>query len=208
LFFGEAFMSTILSIGNTLEILRAFLALVRRILSKDTDKDNSISIDEASVRVVLTELQRQHDVHLAAVDTLSSKAISLLEWASLALAIVSAISMPDLANLNKVAPFFILGVVGILYLGIVILSLSVVFPKSYELPMTTNWDDMCSSYLTQPKQDALEQMLSQYIEVIEHNKLASERKATRLKVGLVLLPLLIITLVIMVTYPLWQMHFC
>ena len=204
---GEAVMCDILSIGNALEILRMFLAFLRRILSKDAEKGNSILIEKASVRIVLTELQRQHDVHLAAVDALSSKATSLLEWASLALAIVSAISMPDLANVNKVTPFFLLGVAGILYLAIVILSLSVVFPKAYKLPMTTKWDDMRSYYLTQPEQDALEQILSQYIEVIEHNKLASERKAVRLKAGLALLPLLITALAIMVTYPLWQMCF-
>jgi hypothetical protein len=53
--------------------------------------DETPSITPQSARLVLVELQRQHDAHLEAVDHLNGRIASLLEWASLALSVVTAL---------------------------------------------------------------------------------------------------------------------
>ncbi|MBU0493908.1 MAG: hypothetical protein KKB13_18830, partial [Chloroflexi bacterium] len=66
-----------------------------------------------------------------------------------------------------------------------------------------NWDELCDYYLVPGEQDALEQLLSQYLAVIERNKRASYRKAWLLRIGLTLLPFLILALVALATHSLW-----
>jgi len=166
--------------------------------------EDTPTVNKASADLVLIELQREHDAFLQSADVIDEKAINLLEWASLALAVVSALSMKDLAQARHAIPFIMLGLAGALYLAIVVLSLLALSPRDYDLPVHTDWDTMCDAFLTQSEQDATEQMLSQYIMVIDNNRATILHKSPFVKYGFRLLPALIIALMGMATWPLWQ----
>jgi hypothetical protein len=162
--------------------------------SQEVNMNDIPGINFDSAGLVLTELQRQHDVHLAASDILDEKAARLLEWASLALVIVSAISTPELIKAGKTLPVAALIVTLVLYVAIVIISLKVIYPQKYQLPIGLDWDEMCDLYMLQSEQVALQQLLSQYMTTIESNKAIAEYKGRMLKRGSFLFPILTLLL--------------
>jgi len=164
-------------------------------------------VDKDSIGLVLTELQRQHDVHLESADTLDGKAASLLEWASLALAVVAAISTPELAKAGKTIPLVIVLVTVALYLLIVVLSLKAIFPRLYKLPIGIDWDEMCNLYLMQDGQDTSLQLLSQYYKTIEYNRAVAASKNRFVELGFRVFPVLILTLAAAATSSLWSGYF-
>jgi len=161
------------------------------------------TINKESAALVITELQRQNDFHLQASDVLDDKATTLLEWTSLAIVIVSAISTPDLASSGRIMPFVVLGITVLLYFLMVALSLSVTHPRSYQMPIGLDWEKMCDLYLTQDEQGTLEQLLSQYMFIIEHNCEKTASKSRLVMWATRLFPALVVALVIMATSPLW-----
>lgn len=174
---------------------------------EEVDMSDTPKLDKNSVNLVLTELRRQHDVHLEAVDMLDEKAINLLEWSSLALAVVAAISTPDLAKAGRVIPLVAVSATLALYVLIVVISLRVISPKGYELPIGIDLDEMCSLYLTKAEQGALLQLLRQYTVTIEHNRAVEVYKDRFLKWGFRVFPVLILTLAATATSSLWSGYF-
>lgn len=171
--------------------------------SQEVNMNDIPEINKDSAGLVLTVLQRQHDIHLAASDILDEKAARLLEWASLALVIVSAISTPELIKAGQTLPVAALIVTLVLYVAIVITSLKVIYPRKYQLPIGIDWDEMCDLYLLHSEQVALQQLLSQYITTIESNKAIAEYKGQMLKRGSFLFPILTLLLAFTAMSSLW-----
>lgn len=168
---------------------------------------DTFKVDVEALKVVLAELQRQHDTHLNALQEIDGKATGLLEWSSLSISVVTALSISDLVKSGKTMPLIVLGIALTLYLSIVVLSLFAIFPRDYELPIGLDLKDICEFYLVPGEYDALEQSVRQYVAVIERNRKREFRKAGLTSWSFVLLPPLIIVLVTMVTWPLWEPYF-
>lgn len=181
-------------------LVRFLKALFRERGGKDTPAP--IVLDSA--RLILAELQREQDALLEAGDKLDDKTVNLLGWAALTLTLVSSLSFNDLAQSTHVAPFIALGSSIALFLSIIVLGVSALFPKGYRHPIPTDWDELCDFYLTQDEQNAVEQLLSQYRMVIDKNVQLVCRKANKLRAALVVFAVLVIALVLTATHPLWQ----
>jgi len=181
-------------------LMRFLKALFRE--RAGNDMPSPIVLDSA--RLILTELQREQDALLEAGDKLDDKTVNLLGWAALTLTLVSSLSLKDLAQSSHVVPFIALGLSVALFLSIIVLGVSALFPKGHLHPIRTDWDEMCDFYLMQNEQNAVEQLLSQYRMVIDKNVQLVRRKANGLQAALVVFAVLVIALILTATHPLWQ----
>ena len=179
--------------------------------------DDTPQINLNAAKLVLLELQRQDDAFRAAVDTINGKAAALIQWASLAITVVSAISMDALLATGStprywqaielpehVSPLVLLFLCLALYLLIILLALRAILPRPYEHPLGLDWDEMCDDYLLPGEQDATEQLLTQYRSILVRNTKKHEDRTAKLKLGLSVLPFLIVLLVFLAIHPVWS----
>jgi hypothetical protein len=165
---------------------------------------SSPKIFEKSSAIVVEEFRLMNDQALETGRRLDDKAISLIEWSSIALVIASALELQSLAQGQVITPLIILVVAVILYLSVVVLCLIALWPQDYELPLPIEWNGLYDLYLSKEEDSCLTQVIAQYMAAIGHNRKRTTSKALFVRIGFALLPILIVVLVLLATHDLWQ----
>jgi len=150
-----------------------------------------------SKRLVLAELHRLLDEQLRASETLTSKALGVLNATGIAWVIIGTLGL--LQRHEMFAPpwlwVWILTVVG--YMAMVGIVVGGILPQDYSYPITTDWDELHRLFILKDEDACLDQLLSNYTTYIDLNRQPLQRQRSLLKPAALILPVIVALLTIL-----------
>ena len=150
-----------------------------------------------NVDVALDEMRRALDTDLHAGDMLDQKAAMAVNGAGLIIALFAGLQATLGAAVPKPPVFWILlGLAALLCIIMFIATQTAAWPRTYMLPIKSDWQVLSDTLFVQEAEPGLLKLLSGYVTQIQHNKAINAAKARRLRLALILLPVIIALLVI------------
>jgi hypothetical protein len=147
--------------------------------------------------LALQELRRALAVQLHNADQLDDKLKGVLRSASLILSIVVSLQASIGAKQVGMAYFAGLIVALLAYAALVIVVIGALHPKTYHLPVPTQWEELAQRYFDEAQQAALHNVISTYLDALEKNQAPIVRKKTAVLCSSLLLVAIVLVLVFM-----------
>jgi hypothetical protein len=156
--------------------------------------------ENADVKLALEEMRLNMQQSLSAGEALDQKVNLILVASGLVFAVATTLQISLNPSRSDLYWAVLIGVI-CLYIASVALALWGAGPQPYRLPLASDWDELTRVILGRAERDALTQLLSGYVEQIQHNRKINRTKAAIFRICLAILLVTVLTLVVLVFIP-------
>lgn len=156
--------------------------------------------DNLDVKLALEEMRFTMQQILSAGDALDQKVNALLVAAGIVLAVSTTLQIslsPNRSDLYWAILFVAIGLY-IAAVGIVLISSK---PYTYRMAIAAKWIELDKQIFGKQERDAILNLLSGYVDQIQHNQNINSRKAKLQVCSIIILALTVVLLVILVCIP-------
>jgi hypothetical protein len=153
--------------------------------------------DNSDVKLALEEMRFTMQQILSAGDALDQKVNALLVAAGIVLAVSTTLQIslsPNRSNLY----WAILFVTIVLYITAVVVVLISSKPYTYRMAIAAKWEELEQHIFGKQERDAILNLLSGYVDQIQHNQKINVCKAKLQMCSIAILALIVVLLVILV----------
>jgi hypothetical protein len=156
--------------------------------------------DNTDVKLALEEMRFTMEQILSAGDALDQKVNGFLVAAGIVLAISTTLQISLSPNHSDLYWAILLVTIGlyIIAVGVVLISAK---PYAYRMAIAAKWDELDKHIFGKQERDAYLDLLSGYVDQIQHNQKINVRKAKLQMCSIVILALTIVLLIILVCVP-------
>lgn len=113
--------------------------------------------------MVLTELQRAFDKKFSATEVLDSKLQNILTFLSVIVSVVPAIEAGAFQSRIGVTFWVIMCLVMVLYVLTIDTIIKGISPRTYQMPISNNWDELQARYFHEPEEGVLDLLISEHL---------------------------------------------
>jgi len=161
------------------------------------------------ILIALNEVKQLYQKFDADANHLDQKASTLLSSSSLILTVFSGIQAFLFEGAYYSLNIIILIFIFILYLLLIILILTALFPQGFKTVFIHNWEGVNNAILNKKSEkDANYQLLSNYLDRIEKNKLINDKKAILIKISTILFSILMVLIILISLLPILKIQIC
>jgi len=147
--------------------------------------------------LVLDELRTTLSAQFDNADGLDSKLKQLLSSASLILSIVTTLQITT--GIERIGTLYLIGLVValVLYIALIVTIIRALRPMDYHAPIPSDWDEIAERYFGKDETEALDVLISTYLDALEKNEVPLAYKVKRVQVASILLVSIVVTLILM-----------
>jgi hypothetical protein len=134
--------------------------------------------DITGKQIALEELRRGFEKHFAASDALDNKLQNILAFSSAIVSVVFTIEVSVFQSKVGFVFWIPLGIALILYFISFKMIMKGLAPGSYEIPISKDWDELRDKVFNVTEENALAQIISQYLDSMDKIEVHNKRKAS------------------------------
>jgi hypothetical protein len=156
--------------------------------------------DYIKEKIALEEAKEMYRAIYANGDILDKKATALLSNSSLILTLFSVLQISLIEDEQTISYKIGLAIVVALFLSLVIIILCIIRPKKYHLVFEFTWNGIVETILDQKKSNVFYQLISNYIDRIQHNEKINRKKSKWLNIATYLFSSIILMMIFLSLY--------